>query len=218
MSTKTVYAALLEAVRTRQPKFKTQYPKETDQAYITRILAVVAEVDQEAFDAMGTDAQVWFDDAAAAVNAKKDAFLPDGFPSKNAAKQDDAEDEETGAAPAPATADETPAGSPRAKAKEGASKKKDARAAKTDKKTAAKKTAGAKKARPPSNKKDPAKSVTYQLRLAFAKNPQIEIEQAEAQMKELGFTGIKTATITTILYDARTVAKALQEVGWRPPA
>ena len=82
----TVHDSLLEVAKNYTPtdgkKFRQQATNEDDTKYITRLVARVAEVPQESFDALPAAAQEWFNAAAGALNEEQPVPELPGFVSR----------------------------------------------------------------------------------------------------------------------------------------
>jgi hypothetical protein len=73
---------LVDAARSVDAKFAMPHAKEAEQAFYKRLLGVVAEVPEEVWNAIPEPAQVWFNDAAAAVEANKPIAVLEGYASR----------------------------------------------------------------------------------------------------------------------------------------
>jgi len=76
----SIYESLLNAVRGSNPAFALQHAKESEQTYLKRILNEIADIPDDAFEAMPENAQLWFNFAVnKELNVQKPITPPEGM-------------------------------------------------------------------------------------------------------------------------------------------
>lgn len=234
----TVYEALMGALAHDETDCPAQTAKETEQDYLTRLLNLVANVSDDAWNTLDESMQEWFNTAIKRMNAEEKIPSCPGYvaPAKKGAKaapvvEEEPEEEapaprarvKAKAAPEPEPEEELEeeAPAPVAKKKIAAVPAKaapvpvkgKAKAAPVEEEEVeekpAKKAFGGKQAAPFTAKPD---GVTYQIRLAIAKNPDIEAAALKTQISKK-FPDVKSATITTLLGDVKATIRAVKAAG-----
>lgn len=79
MTTSTTYGELLAACVAFKPDFAEKGKKETDNAFLARLMRTVADLPEETYDALSEDAVAWYDAVVTANNTKATLPIPAGY-------------------------------------------------------------------------------------------------------------------------------------------
>jgi hypothetical protein len=212
VTNETTFAALMIAARTIDKAF-AQKPGETPQKFLGRLLEVVAETDQEVFDAMGEPAQDWHVLCARSLNeaieaGKNVADVSFEFPEGYEAPA------ETAKAPTKAKTPtaKKPAAAPKEKAPKAVKEAKAPKAAKEPKPPKEPKAPRAKKEKAPKAPREiNENSSSWFIRSAVINNFAITAKTIKEMLAEKGFSDVKDSLVTTCMSDTRATLRVLKK-------
>lgn len=180
-----LYEAALAAVREHDPNFAVRHNKENEQVFLKRLLGTLSEVAEGIWNALPEGVQTWYNDSSLALDDGKGLPELPGFV---------------------ATAVEPVKRSGVQELADTKHKKGLAKAAKGDKPEKAKRA-------PPVRKTPVDGGVTFPIRLAVVKNPEMNIEGLRALLEKDGHMNIKASTLSTMRGDTLATMRAMRSAG-----
>lgn len=192
----TAFQEILDTARAMDAKFAPQHAKEDNQTFFKRVIRLLADINDAAWEALSLPAQEWYNEAADALTNNK--AIPDcpGFTA--AAPAEDAKPKRTGA---------------QALMEHNAKRKAEKEAA------IARGEAPPKQERKPAEPKEPrGDGVTMKIRLEVIADPAATLDTLNKRLIEKGSTDVKASTLATIRGDTLSVLEAIKRIhGWECP-